>query len=377
MSKCFVCSTEITEANDSDEHIIPNSIGGKLVIKGFLCRKCNSETGDKWDVELSRQLNVFCLLLGGVSRDREFTPSEVFSTISGKKVRLANDGVMSIAHPEYIREEVDGKIHLSFTSGNMKQAQQFVRGICKKHPSLNQQELMDSLVLNKTYLGGDALVFNPEFGNEKSGRSLVKTILAFAAKIGIDPFSCNKAVNYLKGDGEPCYGYYYSNDLVINRAFEQPAHCIAVHAEPSSEYVIGYLEYFGVWRVISLLSDCYDGQEIKESYYIYPENSKSGDFEIDIPLNMAFITSSYNFEKYDEAILHDAFSFFVNYCRKKDIEREETALMTQAWNDALKKTGLKEGDEWTEEQMREVSKHITNSIVPFLMNQFKNGRSDS
>lgn len=377
MSKCLVCSTEITAANDSDEHIIPNSIGGKLVIKGFLCRKCNSETGDKWDVELSKQLNLFCLLLGGVSRDRGFTPNEVFSTLSGKEVRLANEGEMSIARPEYVSEEVDGKTHFSFTAGNMKQAQQFVKDICRKHRSLNQQELMDSLVLNKTYLGGDALVFNPKFGGENSGRSLAKTILAFAAKIGIDPFSCNKAIDYLINDGEPCYGYYYGNDLVINRSFEKPAHCIAVHAEPKSGLVIGYLEYFGVWRVISLLSDCYDGEEIKESYYIYPEDSTSGDFEINIPLSIDVINSSYNYEEYDEAILHNAFHFFLNYCQKKDLEREKNAVITQAWNDALKKMGLKAGDELTEEQAREFSKHISNSIVPFLMNHLKNGRRDS
>ncbi|OAE44580.1 hypothetical protein A7J58_12455 [Enterobacter cloacae] len=272
-----------------------------------------------------------------------------------------------------MQEEVDGIINFSFTAGNMKQAQQFVRGFCKKHPSLNQQELMDSLVLSKTYLGGDALVFNPTFGNANSGRSLVKTILAYAKKIGIDPFLCNKAIDYLINDGEPCYGYYYSNDLVVNREFERPAHCIAIHAEPNSGYVIGYLEYFGVWRVISLLSDCYKGKEIKESYYIYPEDSKSGSFEIDIPMSMEVITSAYNYEKYDENVFHDAFSFFLNYCQRKDLEREENAVITHAWNDALKKMGLKEGDEWTDEQMMEFSKNITESVLPFFINRFNSG----
>ncbi|HEM8846869.1 TPA: HNH endonuclease [Proteus mirabilis] len=374
MSKCLVCSTEITVANDSNEHIIPNSIGGKLVIKGFLCRKCNSETGDKWDVELSKQLNPFCLLLGGISRDRGLTPDEVFPTISGKEIRLANEGKMSIAHPRCTREEIDGKIHVRFTSGNTKQTKHFVQNICRKYPCLNQQELMNNLVFNKTYLGEDALIFSPKFGGENSGRSLVKTILAFAAKINIDPFSCNKAVDYLLNDGEPCFGYYYSDDLVVNRAFEKPVHCIAVHAEPNSGYVIGYLEYFGVWRVISLLSDCYNGEEIKESYYIYPEDSKSGSFEINLPLDIEVITASYNYDKYDEAIFREAFSFFLDYCQKKDFEREKNTVITQAWNDALKKMGLQEGDEWSEEQMLEFSKHITNSVHPFLMNQLIKGR---
>jgi len=374
MSKCLVCATEITAANDSNEHIIPNSIGGKLVIKGFLCRKCNSETGDKWDTEISKQLNLFCLLLGGVNRDRGFTPNELFNTISGREVRLANEGVMSIARPQYTTEEIDKKVHFSFSTGNMKQAQQFIRDLCKKHPSLNQQELMDKLVVRNNYLNGDALVFNPKFGGEDSGRSLVKTILAFATKVGIEPFSCNKATDYLLNDGEPCYGYYYSNDVIINRCFEKPAHCLAVHADPNSGYVIGYLEYFGVWRIISLLSDCYDGAEIKESYYIYPEDSKSGGFEFNLSFDKEVIAASYNYEKYDERIFHKAFSFFLDYCQKKDYQREQNRVITQAWNEALEKTGLKEGDEFSEEQMLEFAKHIANSVSPFLMNQLYKGR---
>ncbi|EPF2622512.1 TPA: HNH endonuclease [Yersinia enterocolitica] len=374
MSKCVVCSTEITAANDSNEHIIPNSIGGRLVIKGFLCGKCNSKTGDKWDVELSNQLNLFSLLLGGVKRDRGSTPSEVLTTASGIEVRLANEGIMSVAHPKCTTEKIDGKIHYSFSAGNMKQSQQFVRDLCKKYPSLNQQELMDGLVLNKSYLNGDALVFNPSFGGENSGRSLVKTILAFATKAGIDPFSCNKAIDYLLNDGEPCFGYYYSNDVIINRDFEKPAHCLAVHADPNSGYVIGYLEYFGVWRVISLISDCYDGEEIKESYYIYPEDSKSGDFEFNLSFDKEVITASYNYEKYNEDIFHEAFSFFLDYCQKKDFEREQDRAIIQAWNDALVKMGLKEGDEFSEGQILEFSKHIANSISPLLMNQLNSSR---
>lgn len=375
MSKCLVCFTEITALNDSKEHVIPNAIGGKMVIKGFLCRRCNSETGDKWDAEISKQLNLFCLLLGGVERDRGFTPTEIFSTISGKEVRLANEGVLSIAHPEYKTEEIDGKVQFTFKTGSMNQAEQFVRNLCKKKPSLNQQELMDNLTFTNSYLNGDALVFKPQFGGENSGRSLVKTILAFAANVGIDPNSCEKAKDYLLDDAEPCFGYYYSNDVILNRDFPKPAHFLAVHADPLSGYVIGYLEYFGIFRVISMLSESYNGVEVKESYYIYPEDSMSGVCEFELPSDKEVIAASYNYEKYDEKILHEAFAFFLSYCRKKDFEREQDRVITQAWNDAKEKFGLEEGGIFSEEQAREVSNHIANSVTPFFMNQiYKNNK---
>ncbi|WHU85416.1 HNH endonuclease [Pantoea agglomerans pv. betae] len=371
MSKCIVCSNDITIENDSNEHVIPNSIGGKLVIRGFLCRTCNSKAGDKWDLELSKQLNLFSLLLGGVKRDRGTTPDEVFKTISGREIRLANEGVMSIARPQFITEEKDGKTHFSFSAPSMKQAQQFVRDMCKKHPSLNQQDLMDNLVLKNSYLNGDALVFQPNFGGDDSGRSLVKTILAFSAKVGIDPFLCNKAIDYLSRDGEPNFGYYYSDDVIINRSFEKPMHCLAVHADPATGLVIGYLEYFGVWRIISLMSDCYSGDEIKKSYYIYPENSEDGEFDFTLPFDKEVLTASYNYEKYDPEILHAAFGVFLKYCQVKDREREQERIIAQAWNDALEKMNLKEGDEFTEAQMLEFSRYITNSLHPYMMSQLR------
>jgi len=374
MNKCFVCSTEITVNNDSVEHIIPNSIGGKQVIKGFLCRKCNSCTGDSWDVELSKQLNLFSLLLGGINRDRGVTPAENFKTITGKEIKLASEGVMSIARPQFLTEEVDGKMHFSFSAGNLHQAQQFVKDMCKKHPSLNQDELMANLKLNKSYLNGDALVFDPKFGGDKSGRSLVKTLLAFSAKLGIDSAMCNKAIDYLLNDGEPSYGYYYGDDLITDRKFDKPAHCLAIHADPKSGYVIGYLEYFGVWRVLSLLSDCYQGDEIKESYFIYPENSEIGCFDFNLPFDIDVIRASYNYEIYEEKILHSAFSFFLNYCQKKDKEREQERAISDAWKEALNKTGINEGDEPTHEQSLKFAKALTDSLMPFLLSQLHNGR---
>ena len=54
---CYACGKEITPSNRSDEHIIPNAIGGRLKSKSLLCKQCNSDFGDSIDSELSRQLN--------------------------------------------------------------------------------------------------------------------------------------------------------------------------------------------------------------------------------------------------------------------------------------------------------------------------------
>ena len=58
---CALCDIIITNENDTKEHIVPNAIGGRKKIKGFICRACNSTSGDSWDKELAKQLNPLSL----------------------------------------------------------------------------------------------------------------------------------------------------------------------------------------------------------------------------------------------------------------------------------------------------------------------------
>ena len=44
---CYICGSELTEENQSDEHIILNAIGGHLHSYSILCKKCNNEKSDR------------------------------------------------------------------------------------------------------------------------------------------------------------------------------------------------------------------------------------------------------------------------------------------------------------------------------------------
>src|SRR5690606_2796663 len=70
MIKCYNCLSEITRENKSLEHIIPNSIGGKLKSSTLLCRDCNSTFGETIDTELAKSYNNLVALLG-INRDRQ------------------------------------------------------------------------------------------------------------------------------------------------------------------------------------------------------------------------------------------------------------------------------------------------------------------
>jgi HNH endonuclease len=78
--QCMVCETEITAENDSDEHLIPEAIGGRRKIRSFICRTCNAAAGETWDAEIARQLLPLSLMLD-ISRERgDPPPLKVTST---------------------------------------------------------------------------------------------------------------------------------------------------------------------------------------------------------------------------------------------------------------------------------------------------------
>jgi hypothetical protein len=102
-NRCVRCDCPIDESNDSEEHVIPNSIGGRLKVRGFICRDCNSRTGETWDATLSQQLNFFCHFFG-VKRERGVLPRQPIETTAGEQLLMQPGGGFKMKDPFYGRE---------------------------------------------------------------------------------------------------------------------------------------------------------------------------------------------------------------------------------------------------------------------------------
>ncbi|MFZ6765302.1 HNH endonuclease [Pseudoroseomonas sp. WGS1072] len=94
MTQCALCEEELStdptnKHCDSEEHIFPNSVGGQRTVSGFLCRSCNSTTGETWDAELAEQMQALCLIIG-VRRDRGTTPPLKVTTTEGENITLGS-----------------------------------------------------------------------------------------------------------------------------------------------------------------------------------------------------------------------------------------------------------------------------------------------
>ena len=87
MKICALCDAEITKNNDTREHLIPNAIGGRKKVKGFICNSCNNKSGAEWDADLANKLNPLSLFFR-IQREQGEVPPQSFSTTGGEEYTL-------------------------------------------------------------------------------------------------------------------------------------------------------------------------------------------------------------------------------------------------------------------------------------------------
>jgi hypothetical protein len=365
MHFCSLCETKLTTENDSREHIIPNSIGGRRKIKGFLCQTCNSTTGEDWDTELSKQLNPLCLIFF-IKRERGNPPSQTFETTEGRSLTLHSEGGMSPAKVSFEEVTIDGKTSIKILARDIKEAKSILKGVKNKHPTINIDELVYDLKPTEEYLSG-MLELDLAFGGPKSGKSLVKSALGLAHSAGIASNSCEQAIEYLRHDGSPCFGYYNEQDLVENRPLNTPLHCVAIQGDPESGLLLGYVEYFGIQRMVVCLSENYVGSKISTSYAIDPITGTELSLNIRIPLSLEDVYAIYNYEKYDYSKMKQCLDSVIPVALAMSESRERDRAVLEAVKFAFKNCGAMEGEVLTNDQYQKLCRLMAEKIAPYLL----------
>jgi hypothetical protein len=137
-----------------------------------------------------------------------------------------------------------------------------------------------------------------QFGGPSAGRSVVKTATAFAFHCGVVIEQCDLAVAYLRDEAaEQAFGDYFERDLVVGRPVGVPIHCVAVAGDPATGMLLGYVEYFGVQRVVVCLSQSYVGPPLSRSYGQDPTTGNTIPLRVDLPFSAADVKTIYNYER--------------------------------------------------------------------------------
>ena len=373
--QCILCRKAITPEIRSAEHIIPNAIGGRKRVVGFICRPCNNDAGSKWDAELAHQMNFLGLLLG-ITRQRGVVRSQTFPTYSGDSIRVNVDGTMTLGEPKEQGNTEGTTTRLHIEAGTRREFRQFLGRLRGKYPQLRRLDLdvLASTAQDGTYYSSDPFEITGDFGRTRSGRSLVKSAVALVYDAGVDPRQCDLALNYLLNeDEEPCFGYFYDSDkdLVINRPPNSPFHCVYVKGCSANSTLVGYVEYYSIWRMVLCLSESYTGNDFTHTYAVDPIDGKQMDISVNSDLSISDIHEAYEYKRYDIAVLGDAISKVFDTVQEIGFKRAMDRAIKNAIEVACSRSGLREGDMLTDEQISDVSGDIAEGMMPFIIHHMR------
>jgi hypothetical protein len=367
-SQCALCGVELTPDNDSAEHLITNSIGGKKKVKGVYCVPCNTSTGTLWDAELARQFQFLALQLG-IVRDRGTASSGTFATVSGVPIRLHPDGTLSFPPAKPVVTKEGNAVRIASRVRNRAEAERMLRGFQRTYPKLDVEAAMQTVAEETSYLS-EPVIEVTAFGGPLAGRSAVKSALTLAVSAGVEPQSCNLALAYLKNEeGEPSFGFYSRRDLVTNRPQGRVFHCVAIEGDPASGRLIGYVEFFGVYRMVIVLSDCYTEPQVKAAYTIDPTTGA----EMNLEVNLTFTEDELRLavSKADDVTSAQvqAMNEVMAIAQQLSIKREEVRVARHAYQATLSKLDLKPGQDMTPDIALAMSREMTAQLMPFLLHR--------
>lgn len=348
-SKCALCSCDLTEESSSSEHVIPNAIGGRLQVPGFVCHGCNNRTGSEWDSALAKQLNVLCVLLG-IARERGDVPDELIRQASGKERLLQADGLMKIRHPvvSHIDEDQNSDIiSVNVQARSLEEVSRITKELeasyAKKGGRLESVSIEDNYVYDL-----DPTIFQMSVGGGGASLSIVKTALAYAHHCGIGRDACEQAVMSFEGEIRPCFGYYYQRNDVIARRQPGIHHYLVLRGSRESRRLLCYVEYFGLYRMIVCLSRNYTGQNITKSYGIDPTFGKEVDVEVDFDISTLSIEELYGGRLFDQDVIKSAAARLIPVIQRRSDDLAHDRAVDDAIEYAQSRTKAELGDEYQE-----------------------------
>jgi hypothetical protein len=366
MAECILCGVSLSKENDSEEHVVINAIGGRYKVSGVLCFSCNKGTGEKWDSALARDLQSLGLLVG-VKRDRGALPSLPVKNLEGEQLLLHADGSMSPAKVTF-SERVDesGGVKIELVARSSEELRKILKGVKRKHPNFDL-DLALSEAEEQFIYSSSPIDLSLDFGGPLSGRSLVKSALCFAVANGVAPRDCDSAKKYLLNHNEEaCFGYWYDRDIVLARPEGVPIHCVAVSNLGTDGQLLGYVEFFGVRRMVVCLAEKYVGTSIHAIYCIDPRSSEKIAIEFDLGLSADDVKAAYEYRKIPDGSIELACSSILREALRRSSVRERERAVDRAVKYAFKNNGMKEGEEFTDETLGRFSDLLIQGLMPYL-----------
>jgi len=162
---------------------------------------------------------------------------------------------------------------------------------------------------------------------------------------GILPERCEVARKYLKeSDGPACWWFYYDGDPIPDRPTDSLFHCVAIRGNPATRQLLGYLELFGAYRMLILLSSKYDGTDLFSSYAVEPTTGKELTIAPKLDFPAAEVVAVCSGDRYRHDVMVAAIDKMMAIAYPKRVKRERDAVLMDAIRTAVPQLGLQHGE---------------------------------
>lgn len=267
---CWLCGVALTSETDSKEHIIPQAIGGRKTVSGFICKHCNNETGAAWDARLLKFLEFITMFVNPSREDGKRTPAVNATGDDGLDYLIPPRSpgkplVPIMKHPRVSEKSIrEDKIIIEGTFESEAEARTALEKMKnrKYHDIDVEREMVNAIRISRR----PRLTQKIEF-NANCEKSIVKTALALACSNGVNREDCEYAIDYLH---KP-----YSTDTdIVFFVDKQP---IPTQDEWHSVFIIqvenrlvSYVSWYNWFHFLIILSQDYVGEFVAMSYAVDP-----------------------------------------------------------------------------------------------------------
>jgi len=258
--KCYVCSTDLTQENETEEHILLNAIGGKLKSRRLICIGCNSKFGGKIDDKLAQQLSPVSTLLN-VKRDRG-KPQNVKGKYENKEIIIEPGGKLKLAR-HYV---VKGEKVIHIESSTLGQATKVLASLRRKYPDLDVNKAINNAQEIQDFLPSISL--SMEFGGKETRQAICKMAVNFYILNGGDSKTIEHLLPFIEGRVEEAEVYYFHpRSEVFYKSEKDIIHTLILVGDNQKKELYVYIELFNEFKLVVILDREYNGQSIYHSYH--------------------------------------------------------------------------------------------------------------
>ena len=370
MSTCYVCGKIIDFTNRTEEHIIPNAIGGHLKSPYLICYNCNCEFGRKIDAALAQQLNPIASMLN-IKRDRG-TP-QAFDTVdtkNGTTYSFEPGGKPVLKIPDI---QQDGN-HYTIKVRDKKQARTVLSGLKRKHPEIDIETILQNCKPEKKYIENFVSI-DFVLGGSEAFRSLCKTAINFYLYKGGNKQNICHLIPYIKNDAEDLHivSPMYFDKAPIPTRPEEVLHSIIVRGDVKEKMLFAYIELFDFYKVVVLLNKNYEGEAIEYSYFFDVLQRVQVSRNYELKLSKKQVENVLNGGKFTYQEMHRKMKPYLEEVIRKAQQRQDAEHLHELLDTAMENARQKiEGGNLTEDEMREIVINETlEQVTPWVLHMLK------